>query len=94
MDELSGISGKLMDDAQDMMKRLRSGEDGLEYAAADILEAMSIAPVFAALRASQAEIARLREALGEIAFARKDRVGPGLSECISIARAALKGEPG
>ena len=46
-----------------------------------------------ALRASQTEIARLREALGEIAFARKDRVGPGLSECISIARAALKGEP-
>lgn len=39
---------------------------------------------------AEAQVAALREALEAIAFARKDRVGPGLSECISIARAALE----
>jgi hypothetical protein len=34
------------------------------------------------------------EALEAIAFARNDRVGPGLSECISIARAILSKHKG
>ena len=43
----------------------------------------------AALRAFAEREKELVEALEAIAFARNDRVGPGLSECISIARAIL-----
>jgi hypothetical protein len=62
----------------DLVARLRSGEDGLEYAAADELDAL------------HAENARLREALDTIGFAPSGWGGPDLNECILIARKALE----
>jgi hypothetical protein len=65
----------------DLVARLRSGEDGLEYAAADELDALRV------------ENARLRDALDTIGFAPSGWSGPNLDECILIARAALKVKP-
>jgi len=64
----------------DLVERLRSGEDGLEYAAADELEAL------------HAENARLRDALEEIN--RRDTYPPdGYGVWAEIARAALEAKP-
>lgn len=73
----------------DLVARLRSGEDGLEYAAADELDAL------------RAENARLREALKELLSGSKYNEEEGYwtlirtptSKELSAARAALEAKP-
>jgi hypothetical protein len=55
----------------------------------DICGKQLMAKAATALRAYAERGKELVEALEAIAFARNDRVGPGLPECISIARAIL-----